>query len=219
MTRTLVLVLLMFASLTMFAQTLTEIDTRAKPESGPMGHLLDSRCRLDSDDTSLSAVFVVDNPSGLRAGNRFEYELVITNRSGSPVVIPRALNWEDVQAGDQELYSWAWVDLRVNAGDGLESSLPYALKLYGTGDKPWSEDVLAPGETVRILGSEMLPTSMNINSKRVGQATLKGMFHLGTLRLYHTPTAEYPDAYRTESHWAFSAAANEGYAMDLGMEP
>ncbi len=219
MTRALALLLLMLASLTMFAQTVTEIDTRAKPGSGPMGHLLDSRCRLDGDDTTLSAVFVVDDPSGLRAGTRFEFELAVTNRGDSPVVIPRALNWEDVQAGDGEPYSWAWVDLRVDAGDGLESSLPYALKLYGTADKSWSEDVLAPGETVRILGSEMLPTSMNINGKQVGKAILKGMLHLGTTRLYHTPTAEHPDAYRTESHWAFEAAASEGYAIDLEMEP
>ncbi|MGO9519423.1 MAG: hypothetical protein ACLPND_20495 [Candidatus Korobacteraceae bacterium] len=219
MTRALTLVLFMLASLTMLAQTVTDIDTRAKPESGPVGYLLSSSARLSEDEAALSAEFVIADPGGLRAGRPFEYELMVTNRSKGPVLIPRALNWQDVEAGDGEPNSWAWVDLRVDIGDGLQGGLPHELKLYGSKDKTWSEAVLAPGETMHILGSGMLPTSMNINGKQVGKATLKGMFHLGTMRLYHTPTAQYPDAYRTESHWVFSAAANEGYAIDLEMVP
>ena len=219
MIRAFALVLLTFASLPMLAQTVTDIDTRAKPESGPVGYLLGSSARLSEDNAALSAEFVVADPGGLTPGRPFEYELVVTNRSKSPVLIPRALNWEDVAAGDGEPYSWAWVELGVDIGDGVEGSLPYTLKLYGAKDKTWSEIVLGPGESVRILGSQMLPTSMNINSKPVGKAILKGQFHLGTMRLCHTPTAQYPDAYRTESRWAYSAVASEGYFIDLEMQP
>jgi len=219
MTRVLSLLALLFAALSTCAQTVIDIDTRSKPATGPTGHLLESSCRLENDANALSAVFVIDDPSGLGAGERFDYELLITNRSSNPVVIPQALNWEDIQTGNGEPYSWASVDIRVDAGDGLEASLPYSLKLYGSKDKAWSEVVLEPGASIRILGSDRLPVSMNINAKAVGRATLKGVFHLGTMRLYRTPSGEVSDAYRTESRWAFSAAAGEGYPMDLEAKP
>jgi hypothetical protein len=219
MTRALSLLLLVFGGLSVLAQTVTDIDTRGKPGAGPMGRVLASSCRLDSDNAALKAVFVIDDPSTLKAGDRFDYELVLTNQGTNPVVIPEALNWEDVQAGDSESYLWASVDIRVDPGDGLEASLPNGLKLYGTKDKHWSEVALAPGDSVRILGSVTLPISMNINTKRVGKATLKGGFHLGTMWVHRTPTVEDPDAYRTESRWLFSAVARERYPVDLEMEP
>jgi hypothetical protein len=219
MTQALSLLLLVFASLSMFAQTVTDIDTRSKLWTGPTGRVLGSSSRLDEDSDTLKAVFVIDDPSSLQAGNRFDYELLITNQGKNPVVIPRALSWEDAQTGDGELNSWASVDIRVDAGDGLEASLPNGLKLYGTEDKPWSEVALAPGDSVRILGSITLPLSMGINQTRVGRATLKGAFHLGKMCIHRTPTVEDPDAYRTESWWLFSAVASERYPVDLEMEP
>jgi hypothetical protein len=211
--------MLVFASLSACAQTLTDIDTRSKQATGPTGHLLQSSCQLESDANALSAVFVIDDPSNLRAGERFDYELVVTNRGNRPVAVPRALNWEDVQIGDGDPYSWASVDIRVDAGDGLEASLPYSLKLYGSKDKPWSEVVLGFGESVRILGSDRLPVSMNINAKPVAKATVKSIFHLGTMRLYRTPSGEVPDAYRSESRWSFSAIAGEQYPTHLETTP
>jgi hypothetical protein len=211
--------MLLFAGFSVCAQTVTHIDTRAKPWTGPTGRVLESSCRLDGDNATLKAVFRIDDPSSLNAGDRFDYELVITNQGRNPVVIPRALNWYDVQTGNGEPNSWASVDIRVDAGDGLEASLPNGLKLYGTKDKDWSEVTLAPGDSVRILGSVTLPLSMGINQKRVGKATLIGAFHLGTMWVHRTPTVEDPDAYRTESRWLFSAFASERYPTDLEMEP
>jgi len=219
MTRALSLLVLLCAGLCACAQTLTDIDTRGKAATGPAGYLVRSDCRLEEDKATLSAVFAINDPDHLTAGERFDYELVVTNQSKAPVAIPRVLNWEDIQTGDGEAYSWASIDIRVDAGDGLEASLAYSLKLYGTKDKTWSEVVLEPGESVRILGSDRLPVSMNINAKPVGRGTLKGIFHLGTMRLYRTPIAGDADAYSTESRWAFLAVAGERYLMDLATKP
>jgi hypothetical protein len=219
MTRAFSVLVLLFAGLSVFGQTATDIDTRGKPATEPTGHVLQSSCRLDEDNATLKAVFVINDMYHLTTGERFDYELEITNRGRAPVVIPRALNWEDIQTRDGEPFSWASLDIRVDAGDGLQGSLPYALKLYAARDKPWSEVVLEPGERVRILGSDMLPVSMNINAMPVGKATLKAIFHLGTMRLYQTPAAGDPDAYRTESRWSYAAVAGEAYPIDLETKP
>ena len=219
MTQTLSFLVLWLAGLSVCAQTLADIDTRTKPATGPSGHLVGSSGHLEEDSATLKAVFVVDDPNTLTAGKRFDYELVITNPSNVSVAIPRTLNWEDVEAGDGDLYSWASVDIRVDTGNGLEASLPFALTLYGTREKAWSESILAPGASIRILGSDVLPVSMNINAKPVGKATLKGMFHLGTLLVHHAPSREIPDGYSTERRWAFTAVAGERYPIDLDMKP
>ena len=219
MTRMLSLLVLVLAALSACGQTVANIDTRAKSGSGPLGHLLGSSSKLSEDTATLEAEFVINDVNGLTAGNPFEYELLITNRGKDPVAIPQALNWGDVQVGESEPYSWALVDIRVDVGHGLEANLPNSLKLYGSRDKQWSEIELGPGDSVRILGSMTLPVSMNINTKEVGKAALKGLFHLGTMRVYRTPTAAQTDAYRTESHWLFSAVAHQSYPANLEMEP
>jgi hypothetical protein len=219
MTRALPL-LIALAGLSMFAQTVTDIDTRGKPGTGPAGHPLESsggQGRIDT--TTLKAVFMINDPNSLKPGNRFDYEMVITNQGKDTVSIPQTLNWEDVETGsDDQPYLWANVDIRVTAGN-LEGSIADDFRLYGAEDKPSTEVVLRPGDSVRILGWVMLPLNMSINKKRIRKATLEGAFHLGTGWLHRTHTLEFPDAYRTEEVLLSSASASERYPTDLETEP
>jgi len=134
-------------------------------------------------------VFTIDNPANLKRDHRFDYELVITNRGNKALVIPQCLNWEDVDTGSRDQrFVWASVGIKVRTKDDLEGELNGGLTLYGAEDRPSSELVLKPGESVRILASVTLPISMSINHKPIGEAKLVGVFHVGNGWLYRTPT-------------------------------
>jgi len=174
---------------------------------------------MGGDDTALRAVFTIDNPTNLKRGNRFDYELVITNQGNKTLVIPQCLNWEDVESGSRDQrYIWATVGVKVSAKGDLESELDGGLTLYGTEERPSSELVLKSGESVRILGSEILPISMSINGKIIGEAKLAGVFYVGSGWLHRTPTPTIPDGYRDETRLLLSAVAEEQYLVSLGPE-
>jgi hypothetical protein len=202
------------------AQNVTLIHARGKPRTEPSGYLVKGGSRYGPDKVNLQADFTIDNPDQLRPGSRFDFELTITNKDKGPVVIPQSSDWSDVDmASSSQKYLSASVGISVCCVGELEGDLTDLVVLYRSDERPSTELVLMPGDSLQILGSAMLPISMSINDHRIGKAVLRGRFALSSEAYRRTPMPQRLDGYTLEDHRLVLATASEEYPIDLNSRP
>ena len=198
------------------AQNVTVINTRDKSRVEPAGHSVGGSGTGGSDSSDLKARFTVENQDQLAPGQRFDYELLITNNKRVPVVIPQSLDWSDVDmGGSSQKYLGASIAISVCCVGKQDGQLTDNIQLYGSDERPSTELTLMPGDSVRILGSAVLPLRYTINDHPIFKGTLKGHVSLTEAFFHRTPTPQHPDAYRTEGRTLMSVTATEEYPIDL----
>src|SRR5271167_799141 len=160
-----------FSSL-LVAQTETIIDGRDKGLTQHAG--ASSWGAGVNRDTTLEAVFTIGDPN-LKPGSHVDYELVITNTGTKAIAIPRTLDWKAVDTGSfEQRYVNGSVILKLRTKE-METFIPSNLSLYSTDQKPSTTLVLAPGDSIRLLGTTVLP-AWTFRPKGTGNPMLLGHF-------------------------------------------
>ena len=54
----------------------------------------------------LSGILTITHPRNLVAGSRFHYQLLVTNDSNASVVIPKMLDWNEIDDGHATQNFW-----------------------------------------------------------------------------------------------------------------
>ena len=84
-----------------------------------------------------------------------DYELLATNKTDKPIRLPKASAWSEVDNGQREKhYQYMRISFEVFAADGEALGfLREPVTLYGNEARPETLLTVAPGDSVRILGS------------------------------------------------------------------
>ena len=209
----------------LLAQTETVIDTRGKELSQPQCcNFVDFSGFGSHPNEALKAVFTVDDLSEVTATVPTDYEMVITNRGKDSVVIPRSLDWKDVDTGTSEQrFERAVVLFQLSAEGGSDTWLSKGgVTLYSSDDRPSSQLVLGPGDSIRILGSTVLADPKMVGLK-LGKATLSAQFCLtSVVWLRPDPAKDAPKKNGAEPGWQGRslrcASVEQKYEVSLGRE-
>ena len=206
----------------LLAQTTTVIDGRnSKRVPPPGGHEFGWSASVNPD-TTLTAYFSIDN-SAPQPGSVVNYELLITNTGEKAVMLPRALDWGDVESGSAEQkYVKASVILRLETNNGKTVSvsfLPDTLDLYSTVAKPRTALVLRPGDSLRVLGASVLPNKAF--SSQFGEGTtLLGHLCVSSVSLLLQPSVTgQREARNLHSQSLWCVNANEKYEVNYAPHP
>jgi hypothetical protein len=176
-------ILLCSSSSLLRAQTESVIDARGKEPSQPTCcYFVDFSGFGSHPNETLTAVFTIDDPANVTATSRMDYQMVITNTGKKSVVIPRSLDWKDVDTASSELrFLRASLLFQLRAKDGSDIWLSKGgVTLYSSDDRPSTRLVLGPGDSVRILGSTTLAGTTVAGSKS-GKAMLSAQFCVGSV--------------------------------------
>src|SRR5271169_635680 len=152
---------LCIVSLQLLANSLAQvatIDTRGQKPTSPSVHIREGTLASTPGGASneeLELILSLPDPSHLLIGKPFDYELLVTNRSGKPVLLPEAVAWSDVDdIGQREKrYQNLQISFEVFADDGNLGFLAPCMTLYGKDTRPATMVTLQDGQSVRILGS------------------------------------------------------------------
>jgi|HubBroStandDraft_2_1064218.scaffolds.fasta_scaffold22288_2 hypothetical protein len=219
---TAILCLLSFASLVadarkLSAQTETVINTRGLRESQPPHDQGAGWCAGVNPDTKLEARFTIDDPSP-RAGSPVNYELLITNKGENAITLPRALNWKVVVDSDslEQRYVMASVTLELRTQNAQTYITP-TLNLYATADKTDTLLSFHPGDSLRILGTSVLPATP-FGSQSGGRTTLLGHLCVSAISRNFTqsPTGRKANGGRQQMLWCTNA--DEKYEVNYAPE-
>lgn len=195
-----------------FAQNV--IDTRGKSYSEIYGHL--GRYEQTGNPRHqkiLSGILTITDPRNLVAGSRFDYELRITNDSNASVVIPKIIDWYGIDDGHASQTFW-----RANLLMQMEC-LQYSsgkldlIALYGSDQRPETEVILKPGESVRILGSGLMPLPPTVSCESEDGAMFRVFFDVFETTLRRNPEPALPDAYDMDERGAVVANAKRKYPI------
>jgi len=146
------------------ARNLTEAQTRDDQAAGWTVGV--------NPDTTLETRFTIDNPTP-KPGSKVNYELLILNKGGQAITLPRALNWEEVNNGSEDQrYIKASVTLELRTDKAFTYITP-TLNLYSTQEKPGTTLILKPGDSLRLLGTTILPVTA-FSPQLAGRAKLIG---------------------------------------------
>jgi hypothetical protein len=92
--------------------------------------------------------------------------LLVTNDSNASVVIPKTLDWNGIDDGHASQTFWrANLLMQMKCLQYSSGELDH-LAFYGSEQRPETEVMLKPGESVRILGSGLMPFEL---SEREGE--------------------------------------------------
>jgi hypothetical protein len=152
------------------AQTETVINARDSPHVQRADEQGGGWCAGVNPDTNLEAQFTIDNTDP-KPGSAMNYELLVTNKGEKAIALPRALDWKEVDSGSlEQRYLVARVTLELRAEGGAHTYIA-PLALYSTAEKPGTALVLRPGDSLRLLGSAILPATA---LQGAGRANLLG---------------------------------------------
>jgi hypothetical protein len=200
----------------LLAQTETVIDARDKERIQPAHAQSSGWSAGVNRDTTLEAVFTIADPN-LKPGSHVDYELAITNTGTKATAIPRTLDWKDVDTDSlDQRYVKGSVNLELRAKDAT-TFIPPTLILYSTDQKPSTALVLAPGDSIRLLGTTILPATA-FSPKGGGTATLLGHFCVSAVSVSVTPTGSRPRGISTSESGMWCANADQKYEVTFAPE-
>ena len=183
----------------------SEIDTRGKPYR-ELSHRLAGGVTVARDQKVLSGKFTMADPARLEPGSHFDYELLVTNDSNASVVVPQTFDWKEIDNG-QVSQNFVQANLWLNTGclNNYSTELDHFV-LYGSDDRPGTQLLLKPGDSVRILGSATMPLHSNLTCQSQGTAKFLATFQISAVALRRKPVAGIPEAYSADER--MSAIAN-----------
>jgi hypothetical protein len=190
------------------------IDARAKSQSEIYGY--QARYGTIGDPRHqkiLSGILTIADPRNLGAGSRFDYELLVTNDSNASVVIPKALDWNEVDDGHaRQSFVRATLLMQVECLQYSSGELDHFV-LYGSDKRPETEVMLKPGESVRILGSGLMPLPPTASCQSEDTATFRVFFGVYATTLQREPEPAMPDAYGIDEGLFVVANAKKKYPI------
>jgi hypothetical protein len=192
----------------------TVIDARGKSNSEIYGHV--GRAGSFGDPRHqkiLSGILTITNSRNLVAGSRFDYELWVTNDSNASVVIPKTLDWNQVDDGHaSQTFMRARLLMQMECLKYSSGELDLFV-LYGSDQRPETEVLLKPGESVCILGSGLMPLPSNTGCQSEDSATFRIFFDVYETVLQRNPQPALPDAYDIDQRLAVVANAKRKYPI------
>ena len=195
------------------------IDTRDKAYREISGHPAGGG-GSGGDHKYLKGVFTIPDAANLTPGSRFDYELVVTNNQNVPIAIPRTPDWKEIDQG-RPSQNFVRATLSVHM-ECLEDEplrlnnelggLDYVV-LYGSDERQGTEIMLRPGESVRILGSGLMPLHGNMICQSKGTATFFANFQVSAVALQRKPEPLRPDAYWLDDRLMVVANGHKEYSI------
>jgi hypothetical protein len=198
-----------------FAQKV--IDVRGKSYSEIYGHLLryggsSADPRDPRREKILSGILTITDPGNLVAGSRFDYELVVTNDSNESMVIPQTLDWSEIDDGHtSQTFVRAILSVQMECSQILGELNHFAL--YGSDKRPETEVTLKPGESVRILGSSLMPLPPTEACQSEDTATFGADFEVYATTLKREPVPAMPEGYAIDERKLIVANAKKKYPI------
>ena len=198
-----------------FAQNVIDtIDTRGKSYSEIYGHIgRYEQFGNPRHQKIISDILTIADPWNLVAGSRFSYELLITNDSNASVVIPKMLDWNEIDDGHATQSFWRANLLMQMECFQYSSGELVLLALYGSDQRPETEVTLKPGESVRILGSGLMPLPSTATCKSEDAAIFRVFIDVFETRMRRNPEPALPDAYDLNERLAVVANAKRKYPI------
>jgi len=198
-----------------FAQNVIDvIDTRGKSYSEIYGHL--GRYEPTGNPRHqkiISGMLTIKDPRNLVAGSRFDYELLVTNDSNASVVIPKMLDWNEIDDGHARQTFWrANLLIQVECLQYSSGKLDL-LAFNGSDQRPETEVMLKPGESVRILGSGLMPLPSTVSCESEDAAVFRVFFDVFEAAMRRNPEPALPDAYDLDERLAVVANAKRKYPI------
>jgi hypothetical protein len=204
----------LLASLSSAQNVIGVIDTRGKSYSEISGY--QSRVTPTGNPREqkiISGVVTITGSTSLTPGSPFDYELLVTNDSNAPVVIPQSFDWKEIDNGQTRQHF-----VRANLLVQLEC-LKYTMDkldlvvFYGSDERPETEVTLRVGESVRILGSGLVPTQPNLRCQSQPKATVRVFFEVEGITLNREAETTIPDAYSIDRQLLVVANGRKEYPI------
>ncbi len=110
---------------TSLAQVAT-IDLRGQKPTRPSVSIGEGTGRGGSSHEALELILSLPDASNLVVGQPFDYELLVTNRTGKAVQLPQALAWSEVDDASQRVkrYQNLQISFEIFASDGQSGLCP-----------------------------------------------------------------------------------------------
>jgi hypothetical protein len=191
-----------------FAQSwaqIATIDTRdLKPVTPPL-HIGEGTGVGGGNRTDLQLQLSLSDPSNLVVGEPFEYELLVTNRSDHPIMVPRSSGYDGVLdlAQPEQRFQYLQFEFEILVDDGSVGFIHQNLQLHGKESAPDTMLTLQPGEAVRILGStKFAPRWQKQPPAPANNKRLMAFLIIGTEHLF--PVDSDGKRYRSEARQTYS---------------
>lgn len=172
------------------------IDTRGKSDSEIPGY--QARVEFSGNPREqkiLSGIVTITGSTNLTPGSHFDYELLVTNDSNASVVIPQTLDWKEIDDRQtRQSFVRATLLVQVECLKYTSDVLDHVV-LYGSHEKPETEVTLKIGDSVRILGSGLVPIHPNLRCQSQAAAMVRVNFEVYGVTLKRDPEPSVPDAY------------------------
>ena len=197
-----------------FSFSQSVIDTRGKAFSQISGY----PAHVHADGTArgqkvLSGVLTISDPTNLAPGNHFDYELLVTNDSNASVVIPQSFDWKEIDDGQaSQNFVQANMLLQIGCLKTLAGDMDHIV-FYGSDERPGTEITLNVGESVRILGSGVVPIHPDQGCQSQTMVTFHVDFHVDAIALTREPKSTKPDAYTMEQKVIVVANGRKEYPI------
>jgi hypothetical protein len=195
------------------------IDTRDKPYREISGHQARGGGG-GGDQKYLRGVFTIPDPTNLTPGSRFDYELVVTNNQNVPIAIPQTLDWKEIDQGRvSQNFVRATLSVHMGClehdevGPDRGSGVMDNVVLYGSDERPGTEIMLGPGESVPILGSGLMPLHWSMSCQSKNTSTFFANFQVNATTLQRKPEPAMPDAYSSEERLVVVANGHKEYPV------
>ncbi len=161
----------------------------------------------------LSGIVTITGSTNLTPGSPFDYELLVTNDSNASVVIPQSFDWKEIDDG-QARQSFVRATLLVQAEclKYTDDVLDHVV-LYGSPEKPETEVTLKIGDSVRILGSGLVPLHPNLRCQSQAAAMVRVNFEVYGMTLKREPEPAIPDAYSMDEQLLVVANGRKQYPI------
>jgi hypothetical protein len=161
----------------------------------------------------LSGLVTITGPTNLTPGSYFDYELLVTNDSHASVVIPRSFDWKEIDNGQaRQDFVRATLLVQLECLKYTSDELDHIV-LYGLHEQPDTEVTLHVGESVRILGSGLIPLQPNLHCQSQPTATVRVNFEVYGLTLKREPEPVMPDAYSLDEQLLVVANGKKEYPI------
>jgi hypothetical protein len=165
-------------------QTKTVINARGEERAAPW-HAQGAGWSVGVDRDVLQALINIEDQK-LTAGSVVDYELTVTNTGSEAVNVPRSLEWKDVDSGSSEQrYTEAKVVFELGTKESFTNLTP-TLNFYSVKEKPSTQLVLYPGDSIRILGT-LSVQAREFSPKWTGKATLTAHLCVSSIHLTSVP--------------------------------
>jgi hypothetical protein len=139
--------------------------------------------------------------------------LLVTNDSNASVVIPQTLDWKQIDNGQtRQSFVRATLLVQVECLKYTSDVLDQVV-LYGSHEKPETEVTLKIGDSVRILGSGLVPLHPNLRCQSQAAAMVRVNFDVYGVTLKRDPEPSVPDAYSIDEQLLVVANGKKLYPI------